>query len=108
MFIALLDLRSSAADRPAVLAQLDRERAEIRALPGNLDFRAYAVREDDGAVAVVHEWADETSFDGYLASDAFARSGTVLAPLLAAPPVSRRFRAEQAETVCGLPAGADA
>ncbi len=99
MFIAILDLRTSPADRPAALAQLASERNEIRSMPGNLDFRVYASRDDDQAVAVIHEWVDETSFAGYTSSAAFARSGAVLRPIIASPPVSRRFRAELLETV---------
>jgi quinol monooxygenase YgiN len=99
VLIAILDLRTAPADRPDVLAQLDGERAEIRAMQGNLDFRVYAARDDDQAVVVVHEWADEPAFAGYLSSAAFARSGAVLRPLVTSPPVSRRFRAELLETV---------
>ncbi|MGS0687647.1 putative quinol monooxygenase [Nakamurella sp. GG22] len=99
MLIAVLDLHTTAADRPAALAQLDSERDEIRSMPGNLDFRVYADRDDAGAVGVIHEWADEPSFKAYLSSPAFARSGTVLRPMLTTPPVSRRFRAALLETV---------
>jgi quinol monooxygenase YgiN len=99
VFIAILDLRTTPADRAAALAQLDSERDEIRAMPGNLDFRVYASRDDEEAVAVIHEWVDEPSFAGYLASDAFKRSGAVLRALVSAPPVSRRFRASLLETV---------
>jgi quinol monooxygenase YgiN len=99
MLIAVLDLRTTPADRPAALAQLDGEKDTIRAMPGNLDFRVYAAREDEEAVVVIHEWADEESFSGYLSSEAFARSGAVLRPLVIAPPVSRRFRAALLETV---------
>jgi quinol monooxygenase YgiN len=99
MFIAILDLRTTPAQRPAALAQLDSERDEIRAMPGNLDLRVYAARDDEEAVPVIHEWADEPSFAGYLSSDAFARSGAVLLPLVTSPPVSRRFRADLLETV---------
>lgn len=99
MLIAILDFRTTAADRASALAQLDRERAEIRAMPGNLDFRVYAARDDEQAVAVIHEWADEPSFAAYLSSAAFSRSGAVLRPLMTAPPVSRRFRADLFETV---------
>ena len=99
MLIAVLDLRTTAADRAAALAQLDSERDEIRAMPGNLDFRVYAARDDEGAVTVIHEWADESSFAAYLSSDAFARSGAVIRPLVTEPPVSRRFRAALLETV---------
>ena len=99
MLIAILDLRTAPAFRATALAQLDAERAGIRAMPGNLDFRVYAVRDDDEGVTVIHEWADEPSFEAYLASPAFERSGVVLRPLMSAPPRSRRFRAELFETV---------
>jgi quinol monooxygenase YgiN len=99
VFIAILDLRTTPADRPAALAQLDGEHDEIRAMPGNLDFRVYASRGDEGAVAVIHEWLDEASFAGYLSSEAFARSGAMLRPLMTSPPVSRRFGADLLETV---------
>ena len=99
MLIAVLDLRTTPADRTTALAQLDGERDEIRAMPGNLDFRVFAARDDDGSVTVVHEWADEPSFAAYLSSEAFGRSGAVLGPLMTAPAVSRRFRASLLETV---------
>ena len=99
MLIAVLDLRTTPADRPAALAQLDGEKDTIRAMPGNLDFRVYAAREDEEAVVVIHEWADEESFAGYLSSDAFARSGAVLRPLMTEAPVSRRFHAELLQAV---------
>ena len=99
MLIAVLDLHTTPADRAVALAKLDSERDGIRAMPGNLDFRVYAARDDEGAVAVVHEWADELSFAAYLSSEAFARSGAVLRPLLTVSPVSRRFHADLLETV---------
>ena len=99
MLIAVLDLRTTPADRPVALAQLDSERGEIRAMPGNLDFRVYAARDDEEAVTVVHEWVDEPSFAGYLSSAAFTRSGEVLSPLMTSAPVSRRFEAALVETV---------
>jgi quinol monooxygenase YgiN len=99
MLIAVLDLHIASPDRPAALAQLDREREEIRAMPGNLDFRVYAERDNEEDVAVIHEWRDEPSFAAYLASESFTRSGAVLRPLMSAPPVSRRFSASLLETV---------
>ncbi len=99
MLIAVLDLRTTPADRSVALAQLDSERDEVRAMPGNRDFRVYVSREDEESVMVLHEWADEPSFAAYLSSDAFARSGAVLRPMVTAPPVSRRFRADLLETV---------
>ncbi len=59
----------------------------------------YAARDDEEAIVVIHEWADESSFAGYLSSDAFARSDKVIRPLVTEPPVSRRFRATLVETV---------
>ena len=99
MLIAILDFSTAAASRPAALAQLDGEHDEVRAMPGNVAFRVYASREDETRVTVVHEWADEASFAGYLASDSFARSGAVLRPLMTGAPVSRRFHADLLETV---------
>ncbi|GAB4051202.1 putative quinol monooxygenase [Catellatospora paridis] len=99
MLIAILDFRTAAADRDAALAQLDGESAGVRAMAGNVAFRVYASRADESTITVVHEWADEESFARYLASEAFARSGEVIRPMMTAPPVSRRFHAELLETV---------
>jgi quinol monooxygenase YgiN len=99
VFIAILDFDTAAGDRPAALAQFDRERDQVRAMAGNLAFRVYASREDGTRVTVVHEWQDQASFAGYLGSDSFARSGEVLRPLMTGAPVSRRFHAELLETV---------
>lgn len=99
MLIAILDFSTDAADRPAALAQLEAERDQVRAMPGNVAFRVYASREDKTGVTVVHEWDDEASFRGYLGSDSFARSGEVIRPLMTGASVSRRFRADLLETV---------
>jgi quinol monooxygenase YgiN len=99
VLIAILDFSTAAADRAAALAQLDGERDEVRAMPGNLAFRVYASREDEIRITVIHEWDGEASFAGYLRSDSFARSGEVLRPVMTGAPVSRRFRAELLETV---------
>jgi quinol monooxygenase YgiN len=99
VFLAILDFSTASADRPAALAQLDGEADQIRAMPGNIAFRVYAARADDTQITVVHEWDDQASFAGYLASDAFARSGEILRPMMTGAPVSRRFQAELLETV---------
>lgn len=98
-FIAILDFATSVADRPTALAQLEREQPIVRAMPGCIDFRAFPSTESDTGIIVLHEWADQAAFDRYLASDAFARSGAVLRPMMTASPSSRRFRAELIETV---------
>lgn len=99
MFIAIVDFGTAATDRPTALDHLDAERDQVRAMPGNLAFRVYASREDDGRITIVHEWDDEASFEGYLRSAAFAHSGEVLRPIMIGAPVSRRFRAELVATV---------
>lgn len=99
MFIAILDFSTTPSDRARALDQLDGERARVRSMPGNIAFRVYASREDDRSVTLVHEWTDQASFAAYLASDAFTRSNAVLRPMVTDGPVSRRFRAELAESV---------
>ncbi|MGK2949136.1 MAG: putative quinol monooxygenase [Acidimicrobiales bacterium] len=98
-FIAILDLSVSAADRPAALAQLAGEQPIVRAMAGCVDFRLFPAPDSDTAITVLHEWSDQAAFDAYLSSDAFARSGAVLRPLMQGPPSSRRFRVELVEVV---------
>ncbi|HEY9558972.1 MAG TPA: antibiotic biosynthesis monooxygenase [Acidimicrobiales bacterium] len=90
-FIAVLDFSVSASDRSMAVAQLEREGSTIRSMPGCVAFRVFPAQDTDTDVTVLHEWTDRAAFDGYLASDAFARSGEILRPLMTAPPVSRRF-----------------
>jgi quinol monooxygenase YgiN len=98
-FIAILDFSTSAADRPAAIAQLEREQPAVSAMPGCVGFRAFASNQSDTAITVLHEWIDQASFEQYLASDAFARSGEILRPIMTGAPSSRRFRVELVETV---------
>ncbi|WP_116999186.1 putative quinol monooxygenase [Desertimonas flava] len=99
MFIAILDLCTAADDRPTARAQLLAERPAVRAMPGCIDFRVFEAPDDDRRLTVLHEWADRASFDAYTASNEFARSGEVIFPLVAEPPVSRRFEAHLLEVV---------
>lgn len=96
-FIAILDFAVSAADRPAAVAHLERERSKVRAMPGCIAFRVFPSPESDRGITVLHEWRDQAAFDGYLASDVFARSGAVLRPLMTAPASSRRFHVRLVE-----------
>jgi quinol monooxygenase YgiN len=99
VLIAIVDFNTAATDRPAALAQLDGEREQVRAMPGNLAFRVFASREDDTGITIVHEWDDEASFAGYLRSESFAHAGKVLRPMMTGAPVSRRFNAALLEVV---------
>jgi quinol monooxygenase YgiN len=98
-FIAILDFSTTATDRPTAIAQLEREQPVVTAMPGCLAFRVFPDRRDGTGVTVLHEWTDRASFDGYLASEAFARSGAILRPMMTGTPTSRRFRVELLEAV---------
>jgi quinol monooxygenase YgiN len=98
-FIAILDFSTAAADRPMALAQLEREQPTVSAMPGCVAFRVFGGRENDTGITVLHEWIDQASFVEYLASEAFARSGEILRPIMTGTPTSRRFRVELVETV---------
>ena len=97
--LAIVDFSTASADRSTAVAQLERERPIVRSMPGCLGFRVFPSAETDTDITVVHEWTDQSRFADYLASNAFARSGEVLRPLMTAPPSSRRFRVELIETV---------
>ena len=99
MFIAILDLCFAPGDRSAARDQLLAERPTVRAMPGCIDFRVLEAHDDDRRLTVLHEWEDRPSFDLYTGSDAFARLGDVILPLVTEPPVSRRFHAELADVV---------
>ena len=99
MFLAILDVNCDPTDRPVAIAQLEGERPHVRAMPGCIDFRVLVAPGNETDLTVLHEWSDEDSFRSYLTSEAFVRSGQVLRPIMAAAPISRRFRAELVETV---------
>ena len=99
MHLAIVDVTTAATDRPAALAQREAELATVRAMPGCLGFRVFPSPESDTDLTILHEWQDAAAFQAYTDSDAFARSGAGLRPLMAQPPRSRRFRAELVETV---------
>lgn len=98
-FIAIVDFATSAADRPAVIAQFAREQQAVRAMPGCVACRVFPSPENDTGITVLHEWTDRASFDDYLTSEAFARSGESVRPKMTGTPSSRRFRVELVETV---------
>ena len=67
-------------------------------MPGCIGFRVFPSPEVVTDITVLHEWVDQAAFDAYLRSEAFARSGEVLPPMMIAPPSSRRYRVELIET----------
>lgn len=99
MFIAIVDFKVAPEDRAAALAALLDAAPEVRAMPGNLAFRAFLDPEGTESVCVLHEWADADGFAAYGRSEVFARSGRRLRPLMKSLPLSRRLQAELVETV---------
>jgi quinol monooxygenase YgiN len=98
-FIAIVDFCTTAADRPTAIAQLERERSTVTAMPGCLALRVFCGRDNDTGITVLHEWVDQASFAEYLASEAFSRSGELIRPMMTETPSSRRFRVELVEAV---------
>jgi len=98
-FIALVDVTTAPTDRSTAVARLELEQPIVRSMPGCLGFRVFPSVENETDITVVHEWTDQTRFADYLASEAFARSGEFLRPLMTVPPSSRRFRVELMESV---------
>ncbi|PWK54056.1 putative quinol monooxygenase [Silicimonas algicola] len=97
--IAILDFDVGPDDGGVALNQLLTEAPDVRAMKGNIAFRPYADPLIGTRVTLVHEWESREDFAAYLASPAFLRSGEKLRPLMAAPPVSRRFEAQLIETL---------
>ena len=93
MLVALVDIRTDAPNRDAALRLLLQHAPDVRAMAGCQTFRPVADPTDAGLVTVIHEWASDAGFAGYLTSDSFAQLGATLRPLMAAPPSSRRYTA---------------
>jgi quinol monooxygenase YgiN len=99
MFIAIVDFSVAPAQRDVALAVLAREAPLARALPGNLNYRAFTNAGDDSHVGIFHEWRTEADFKGYAASPEFGRLGAQLRPMMLSAPISRRFDAVLKEEV---------
>jgi quinol monooxygenase YgiN len=99
MLIAIVTFKTTPADRPAAIAALLAEAPIVRALSGCIRFQPLADPADDSQTAILHEWWDEASFAGYVASPGFTQVGEILRPLMTEPPVSRRFAATLLESV---------
>ncbi len=98
-FIAILDFATAPTQRQAAMAQLEREQPVVSARPGCVAYRVFSSRQNETDITVIHEWIDQASFGEYLTSDAFARSGELLRPMMTGTPLSRRFRVELVDTV---------
>lgn len=80
VFIAIVDVKVAPADRAAALAALLGAAPGVRAMPGNLAFRAFLDSGRPEAVRILHEWADAHGFAAYGRSEAFRLLGARASP----------------------------
>jgi quinol monooxygenase YgiN len=99
MLIAIVDFEVMEQDRAAALAALLDEVSTVQAIAGCINFRPYTDPQRKTHVGVLHEWDDGDGFAAYLASPEFSNVGTILRPMMTAPPSSRRYKAELIENV---------
>lgn len=99
MLVAHVTFTVSAADRERVLQRLAADAAAVRAMPGCLAFVPFADPTAADRLGVMHEWTSAEEFGRYAASPLFARFGADVRPLMAAPPISRRFAATLVDMV---------
>lgn len=99
MFIAIVDFTVAANHRESALAELQTEAGEVRAMKGNIAFRAYLDPLASEALCIIHEWEDAEEFAAYTNSQHFSRLTAVLRPLMTSKPKSRRMTAELLETI---------
>ena len=100
MLIAIVDFTVAPENRPSALGALLAAAPAIRDMTRNLAFQPYLDPVNAGAIRIFHEWQDAASFDVYTASAVFKSLSQVLRPLMIAPPISRRMKADLLETVC--------
>ncbi|MFT6451687.1 MAG: quinol monooxygenase YgiN [Halocynthiibacter sp.] len=99
MFIAHVTFPVSRENRAFALEALLKEVDFVRALPGCIAFIPFLDPTDPQGLGVLHEWTSAEEMGAYLASDCFASIGEILRPIMAAPPISKRFDAQLIETV---------
>lgn len=99
MYIAIVDFYVSPENRDAALSALLTEVATVHAMDGCKTFRPYIDPQSETHVGVLHEWETQDGFNGYLASDMFAKAGATLRPMMTGAPSSRRYTAELIEDV---------
>lgn len=99
MLIAHVMFQVAATDRAAALQTLLDECDAVRRMQGCIAFIPFVDPTDDTRLGVLHEWDSAEAFAGYTTSDAFAKVGQTLRPIMTAPPVSKRFDASLIEAL---------
>ncbi|GAB5377249.1 MAG: hypothetical protein AcusKO_37110 [Acuticoccus sp.] len=78
---------------PDAFALLAREAAAVRRMTGCAHYAFF--RSPDGEdIAIVQRWHTRDAFEAYRTSDAFARLGAGLKPMMSAPPTTTIARFE--------------
>ncbi|WP_171060533.1 putative quinol monooxygenase [Poseidonocella sp. HB161398] len=93
MLVVHLRFTTAPEDRPRAPGTLLESAAEIRAMPGNIAFVAFAGPGDGTALGMLREWQTGADFDASRASGDFRAFGAAVRPLMIAPPSRRRFAA---------------
>ena len=99
MFIAIVEFEVAKENRNRAISQLLAEVPTVRAMKGNMGFGTYADPANETRLVILHRWKSPADFQAYVASEAFARSGEILRPLMTAAPQSNRYEAKLIETV---------
>ncbi len=94
MLVLRVVLQTNADGIEALVRQLSGETVEVPAIFAGCErFDVSVDVADPHRVLIVEEWKDRPSLDAYLSSDYFKAAGSVLMPLLIAPPDSAYFEA---------------
>lgn len=95
MFVARVVLQTNDQGIGPLVNQLSKETVEVpKAFAGCDRFDVAVHVTDPHRVVIVEEWVDRAAADVYLNSDYFAAAGSILRPLLVAPPESAYYDAE--------------
>ena len=99
MLIAHVTFEVDPTSSAKALEALTTEAAQVRAMVGCIAFNPFQDAINPALIGVLHEWETSDDFDGYTASEEFARVGATLRPMMVKPPLSRRFDASLVESV---------
>lgn len=95
MFIAHVDLTVQSDKETEFLTAIQSFAAQARQATGCLQFRVYQEAADKNRFGLYEEWQSTAEAEAYLQSEALDEFRAVLGPLLAAPPQSSYYKAEE-------------
>lgn len=95
MFIAHVDLTIQPNKEAEFLKAIQSFAAQARQAAGCLQFRVYQEAEEKNRYGLYEEWQSTAEAEAYLQSKALDEFREAVGPLLAAPPHSSYYRAEE-------------